>query len=268
MRSQFLASLFILPTYASQLPPVFSDFFDSLPANETSSGLLGHELIKRDGNCPTNYNSCSTLAKNLGGACCTAGSVCSLDRARNVACCPIGASCTGTIIVGTATGTTGVFLGASTVTSVSATTTSGSAATPTITAGSVTYVTNQYFPFPIIPTTYSNSAACNSAYEACTSNYAACTANLAGTGFGVTIVAPNGGGVTVAPTVAQVAAASATSICSSLSQQACYGIQSDSCAVFGGGSFSAGSTGAAGRTGSGRGCVAMGVVAMGIAGMV
>jgi len=49
----------------------------------------------------------------------------------------------------------------------------------------------------------------------------------------VTIVAPDGGGVTVAPTATSLGTASATSICSSLSAQACFNLQSSNCAAFG-----------------------------------
>jgi hypothetical protein len=98
----------------------------------------------------------------------------------------------------------------------------------------VTYLTNQYFPFPIIATNYPNSAACNVAYEACQTNFAACTANLqGGGGFGVTVVAPNGGGVTVNPTAQNLGQPAASSICRSLSGAACYNIGSGDCAAFG-----------------------------------
>jgi hypothetical protein len=136
--------------------------------------------------------------------------------------------------------TTGV-LGTGTATT---TTTTNTDATIT---GTASYVSNTYFPFPIIPTTYVNSAACNSAFSACQANYAACTNDLQGNTFGVTIVAPNGAGVTVAPTAQNLGEASATSICNSLSSEACFGIGSGSCAVFGtatttGGSFIVGGT--------------------------
>lgn len=156
-------------------------------------------------------------------------------------CCPTGATCTGTIGLQTATTTGIAVLGTGTATT---TTTTSSGATITATPS---YVSNTYFPFPIIPVSYINSAACISAYSACQSNYAACTNDLQGNTFGVTIVAPNGAGVTVAPTAQNLGVASATSICSSLSSEACYNISSDSCAVFGtatttGGTFVVGTT--------------------------
>jgi hypothetical protein len=224
-------SLFLLPISALQIPSIISPFYEPrlddslLISNETLVPLPENELRKRDGNCPVNHNSCSTLAKADGGACCIAGSTCTLDHARNIACCPIGATCTGTIQIATATITSagGVTFGATTTTS--------TAATATIT-GSASYVTNPYFPFPYITTSWTNSAACVSAYSNCQTNYAACTVDLqGGGGNGVTIVAP-GGGTTVAATAVNLGIASATSICSSLSLVACHGLVTQNCAQF------------------------------------
>ena len=240
-------SLFLLPISALQIPSIFAPFYEPhldnslLISNETIIHSSENELRKRDGNCPVNYNSCSTLAKADAGACCTSGSICTLDHARNIACCPIGATCTGTIQIATGTTTTtgtgsgGFVFGTSTTTSTSpntATTTTSSVATATIT-GTVSYVNNAYFPFPYIPTTYANSADCNSAYNDCQTNYAACTVDLqGGGGNGVTIVAP-GGGTTVAVTTTNLGLASVTSICSSLSKAACYGLVTQNCPQFG-----------------------------------
>ncbi|TVY81577.1 hypothetical protein LSUE1_G003404 [Lachnellula suecica] len=274
-------SLFLLPIAALQLPSVFAPFYEPslLISNETLLVDESHELLKRDGSCPANYGSCSTLNAKYGGACCTAGSICTTDKAKNIACCPTGASCTGTLTQAasaTTTGSgTGIVLGGTTGTgSTTTATTTTTGATATI-PGAASYVTNQYFPFPIIATSYSNSAACNSAFQACQTNYAACTADLAGggSGFAVTIVAP-AGGVTVSPTIQSLGAASATSICSSLSSEACYNIQSSNCAQFGdgsGGSFVVSSTknAAARQT---VGCMAaagmMAGVGLGIAGQM
>ena len=262
MRPQLLIPLFLLSASAIQVPSLFADFYEPQVANETS---VRNELHKRDGSCPVNFNSCTTLGKKLGGACCTVGSYCTTDRSNNIACCLEGATCTGSLTLASGTAGGPVLGGGATLPPVSATTTSNP--TATITDGaSVSYVANAYFPFPYIPTTYANSAACNSAYNACQSNYAACTANLAGNGFGVTVIAPGGGGVTVAPTAVAVGAASATSICSSLSGQACFSIASDSCAVFGGGSFSnGGDTSAAARPNANMGFFAAAAMVLGIA---
>lgn len=240
MRIFSCISLFAIPISALQIPSIFASFYEPylrddslLISNETS--IESHDLLKRDANCPVNYDSCTTLAADDGGACCVAGSTCTRDAAGNIACCPIGATCTGqlTQATGTTSGGGGVF-------GASATTTASQAAAVTTTSGTASVVSNAYFPFPYIPTTYVNSVACNSAYSACQANFAACTNDLAGNGFGVTVVAPNGGGVTVAPTVAAVGSASAASICSSLSQQACYGIQSSNCPPFGSGTTTGG----------------------------
>lgn len=259
--------LLSLPISAVRIPSITAAFYeafleDHLLANISTIGN-NRELVKRQaGGCPARFNPCA--GNGYGGACCTSGSICTTDVARNVACCPNGATCTGTVLAGAPVSTTqsgGVFG-----------TTSTNA--PTITTGPVAIVTNPYFPFPIIATSYSNSAACNSAFEACQSNYAACTANLqGGGGFGVTVVAPQGG-VTVAPTAQNLGPASATSVCSSLSRQACYGIVSENCAQFGqgtGGSFVVNPTGnpAARQT---LGCFAtagmMAGVGLGIAGQM
>lgn len=239
-------SLFLLPTHALQIPSIFAPFYTPyteslLLSNETLSSEL--ELLKRDGNCPADFNSCSKFQNNA-AACCTVGSFCTTDPAKNIACCPTGATCTGSVAIATGT-TTGTGGGGAVF---GATTTTSTGATPTITnAAQVSYVQNGFFPFPYIPTTYSNSAACNSAFNDCQSNYAACTGALAGnggSGFGVTIVAPNGG-VTAAPTIQSLGVASATSVCSSLSSAGCYGIVSANCAQFGSGTgdaFIAGNT--------------------------
>lgn len=185
----------------------------------------GHnDLRKRDGGCPGNYNSCSTLSANYAAACCATQAICSLDSNSQVACCTIGATCTGTISVGGAAATTaGV---------VSTTTTTTGTGTATITSGP-SFVQNSYFPFPIIPTSYANSAACVSAYDICSSNYALCTADLQGVSQAeITINAPNGG-TTVVASATNLGLASATSICSSLSSVACYNLATSDCAEFG-----------------------------------
>jgi len=273
MRPIYFLSLFLLRVSALQIPAIIAEFYaplDALLLNETSIPQdRSLELLKRDGNCPANHNSCSTLAKADAGACCTAGTFCTLDSSKNIACCPSGAKCTGTVTLG-ATGTTaggGAVFGATTTSNAAAFTTTSGAAAATIT-GTASYVQNSYFPFPYIPTDYVNSAACNTAFSACQSNYAACTNDLMGNSFGVTVVAPNGAGVTVAPTLANVGIASATSICSSLSSVGCYNIQSGNCAQFGSGTASGGTFVVADSTGGGArptmGCIAAAGVMAGL----
>ncbi|KAI9644948.1 hypothetical protein NHQ30_006983 [Ciborinia camelliae] len=237
-QSSFLAFSLLATTTAHQIPSLLSPpspFYAPLPLNldiSSGSSLTSNEtlhpstspasskpkleLLKRDGNCPVNYNSCSTLKAAYGGACCPRSATCSTDASHNIACCATGASCTGTVTTPTATSS-------STPASVSATVTGA-------------FVSNAYFPFPILPTTYVNSAACTSATDSCAKNYAICTVDLeGGMGGGITVSAPNGG-VTVAPTTLSggyLAAASAVSICQSLSSVACAAVESAGCAQFG-----------------------------------
>jgi hypothetical protein len=260
MRNLAALTALLLPISALQISPA-SDFLE--PYTETHVTILSTnkisipaELKRQLPGCPAQFNRCT--ANGYGGACCTQGSFCTTDANRNIACCPNGATCTGTIGGGAAN--TNSF--------------GAPATTP-----SATVLPNAYFPFPIIPTTYpGGSAACEQALTACQNNYAACTQILTGGGggggFGVTIFAPNGGGVTQAASVNNLAPAQATSVCQSLSQQACHGLTNEAqCAQFGAGdgSFVAGPTGNyAARATAAVGCVA-GMVAglgLGIAGQM
>lgn len=166
----------------------------SSPARDDAS----HDLLRRQNSCPSNYNSCSNLGSNGAGACCESDQICTTDRAQNVACCTTSSLCTGTIT-----------------------------ALPT-----PSYVSNEYnFPFPYIQTTFRDIRDCSSAYSACTSYYDTCTSALDGEAaetFAVTIVAPNGAGVTMAPT-SSLGSSSASSICRSLSSVGCRNLQSSSC---------------------------------------
>ncbi|KAI6713456.1 hypothetical protein JHW43_004058 [Diplocarpon mali] len=284
-------SLLLVPASGLQISSILAPFYEPYTekpiqlSNESSSSE--HEFLKRDGNCPANFNSCSTFRDSAGGACCTAGSFCTTDRSDNIACCPTGASCTGSLDIATARPAGGGVLGGGTVAAGTTTTTTTGGTTGTSTnpaatiTGTVSYVANDFFPFPYIPVSYVNSAACNSAYNDCQTNYAACTFALGGggsgnAGFGVTIVAPNGG-VTATPTIQNLGLASATSLCSSLSSVGCYNIVSTNCAQFGTGteiSFVTGTTdnGAARPTAAVKGCYAaagvMAGVGLGIAGQL
>lgn len=118
---------------------------------------------------------------------------------------------------------------------------------------------NSYFSFPYLASTsFPNAAACTSAASACAADYAACTADLgSGSGssasaYGVTIVVPGGGGITVAPTQAagSLGAAAVSSVCGSLSRAACFGLQSSVCSqsgTAGGTGFYVGTQNAAAR---------------------
>jgi hypothetical protein len=290
MRSSIFPTLAFLVLGATSHPSDFSPFYPavsdsvdlSTSSNDTISPLeSAEELFRRAGNCPSNYNSCSTLAAGDAGACCTAGSVCSWDSNNVVACCPTGAYCTGTISLPTAVSTTtsgAIIIAGSTTTTtgVSSTTTTGSSTAGVITAtgtGTVTYVPNVYFSWPYLPTSYVNAAACTSAYSVCQTEYAACTQDLQGGSFAVTIDSPNGG-VTVGGGTGtySLGAAQATSVCKSLSQEACWGIQTSNCAQFGSGTDTT-TTATATTTGSfiigneavrGRGCLGAVVAGVGM----
>ncbi|KAI0828394.1 hypothetical protein F5Y06DRAFT_224677 [Hypoxylon sp. FL0890] len=155
----------------------------------------------RDITCPSNYFSCEDRGAAFAGTCCENGQLCALDAHSSAACCPSTATCTGVA--------------------------------PTGTTASISFVSNTYFSFPYIPTSFANSVACTSALNQCASNYQACVTDLAATAgavYGVTIVVPGGGGTTVAATQGTaLPAATATSVCSSLSSVACYNLQSSQC---------------------------------------
>lgn len=231
------------------------------------------ELFRRQtNNCPIGYNSCSNLGQ--AGVCCSVTAICSADAANHVACCPTGASCTGTIgATGTATGTAaggGFIFGSSTTSALStssrpSTTTAGAQ----ITAPPASTVANAFFPFLYIPTTFQNAATCSSYYTSCQSEYSSCTASLGGGAANGVTVGGIGGGVTVQ---GATATASAASICSSLYNQGCYNLQLSNCPQFG--TAAATGTGVVvGTSDARRGCerLAYGVgvgVAVGLAGQV
>ena len=214
------------------------------------------ELLKRQGNsCANNYYACNNL--NAPGLCCPRTAICSADRNNVVACCPQGAACTGTL----SASVTDAVTASTTVPFAIASTTSGPfVQATTANAGSPgSTVNNAFYPFPYIATTYTNAAACSSAYTRCQSDAASCTNALMGGAQGVTISAPNGGAtITAVPSLGQ---ASASSICSSLSQEACYGLQVAACQAFDG------SGNAAPTRGCGGLAVGMGV-ALGVAGQL
>jgi len=232
MRSSALYSIAFLlssaiPTTSEHLPflsPYFEPSFDSIADTQ-------NELKKRQNNCPSGANPCSNLGNP--GACCTSNTDCQLDQAGHVACCPNGASCTGTINAGTVS----AILGGNTasLTQVTASSTNGfivpastTQANPQLTAAGgsgVSTVPNAFFPFVYLPATYSNAAACSSYYSSCQSEYASCTASLGGGVNGVT-VSGAGVGITVQ---GSTPTAQPQSVCSSLSSQACSGLQLSNC---------------------------------------
>lgn len=97
----------------------------------------------------------------------------------------------------------------------------------------ISYVNNDYFSFPYAMTSFGNSAACASAIDACSENFDICTDLLGdgGDGLAVTIEVPGGGGVTVTDG-ANNAGTSGSSICSSLSSEACTHLAATPCEAY------------------------------------
>ncbi|MCJ1367380.1 hypothetical protein MMC16_006513 [Acarospora aff. strigata] len=204
-----------IPEGSSFLQPVFAVSYEDV-------FQVLNDLGKRQNNCPVGANSCSNLGD--AGACCTSNTNCQLDQAGRVACCPIGALCTGTINVGI--NTAGSSQTTATSSNVFIVPTSTTAGNPQVTGAST--IQNAFFPFVAVPATYSNAAACSAYYSSCQGQYNLCTASLGGVN-GVT-VSGAGVGITVpgaTPTV------QAQSICSSLSSQACSALQLGNCNTFG-----------------------------------
>ncbi|KAJ5482680.1 hypothetical protein N7539_006126 [Penicillium diatomitis] len=206
------------PSVTSTETAAFSEPY-TVESNRRAFEVL--QLLKRAGNnCPWGYTPCTSEGNS--NACCRPDTNCSVDAANNIACCPTGAVCTGTLTgASTATQTGSSFMfphGATATTTSSTTAPHGAAVTGSIVAGA--------YPFVYVPTTFPNSAVCSSYYSLCQSEYTQCTANLMGR-YGVTVGGVGGAGVTVE---AVTATSQATSICSSLSQQACHGLQLNYCA--------------------------------------
>jgi hypothetical protein len=194
------------------------------PNNDTTAVDSIAELLKRQNVCGNKQYQCS----NAPSVCCPRTAICSADRNNVVGCCPQGAACTGTL----GASATGAVTASTTSPFVSASTTSGPFVQQTEPASGASTVSNAFYPFPYIATTYTNAAACSSAYTRCQSDAASCTNALIGGAQGVTISAPNGGATITA--VPSIGTQSASSICSSLSQEACYGLQVEACRSFGG----------------------------------
>ncbi|KEF52796.1 uncharacterized protein A1O9_11213 [Exophiala aquamarina CBS 119918] len=223
---------------ATAIADRYAPFLDSL------FGLSNDALlIKRQNNCQSGYINCGNLGAS--DVCCSQGSNCALDQAGNIACCPSGAVCTGTIrgtrtdsvTSGSASGTnaassTTAFVLGGTTTS---TTSQGTTAQPTGVAGGGSTVPNNFFPFIYIPTSYANAALCTSAFSSCQTASTSCFVALAGQN-GVT-VSGFGGGITVQGASGTILS-TASSICSSLSAEGCYNLQESQCAGFGTGAGS------------------------------
>ncbi|KAF2274555.1 uncharacterized protein EI97DRAFT_468733 [Westerdykella ornata] len=272
---RLLSAAFLLFTIASAAPDFVVDFTQpqaGTPAvdNDTIADDGSLELVKRQNNCRNGYSPCINL--NAPGLCCEIGDVCSRDAANNVACCPANSACTGTIRpvvpTGTPTSASSFVAGTTQTTSsfVLATTTTGTSNSFVQSSAAGSYVRsmvpNTFYPFPYIPTTYINAAACSQAYTSCQADAMSCTSALANGVPGVTVSAPNGGATITA--IASLGPERAAAVCASLSSQACSGLIVEACARFGDGAGSAGGarTLCGGMYGVGAG------VAVGIAGQL
>jgi hypothetical protein len=230
----------------SQRSPLFANLF-----SHNASPLVR----RQNDNCQNNGVSCSSLGDDADGICCPEDTICARDAAGNVGCCPYNAACTGVVSGGSSQATTGsatasatgggsgggIVLGGSTTTFTS----TGAIQTPagssiqlpsTGVAGGGSTVAAAGFTFTYIPTSYANAQLCETAYSYCQSQSSACAASLGGVN-GVT-VGGMAGGITVSAQATSVT--NAASVCSSLSSQACYGIQEDTCNSLNGGSTQTG----------------------------
>jgi len=209
--------LFSIPLLAQAIGSSNTLPFFSSPLDRSDLVHKASELVRRQITCPAGYNSCA--AQGNREACCQPGTFCTHDAANHIACCPSGATCTG-VLSGTGTpGPTGTgFMfpqpGPTTTTS------------PTVTGSTVP---GAPFPFTYISTTFPNQAACSAAYSGCVQQFSSCTSVLGGIN-GVTVSGGGGFGTTVAGVAPT---GNPQSICSSLSAQACYGLQAGYCTAFG-----------------------------------
>lgn len=256
MRNAIIYVFTLLITLAVASPDAFSPFFTPLLQEffgQTNDTNETPDLLRRQSNvCPSGYSNCAGLGAP--GLCCSVNSNCSPDTAGHVACCPRGAVCTGTI---GAINTGGATATPSTTTATAATTTNNglvfasTATTSTTIPGLITSTTgggqfiiataasssgsytrstvpNSYYPFTYVPLTYSDTAACSSAYSSCQTAVASCATALGGGSYGITVAAPNGG-VTVSEVTTKLPASEASAVCASLSSEACGGLRVESC---------------------------------------
>ena len=220
---------------SSFLPHIFANAVGYSPFSNPFFGVADDSLlVKRQNNCKSGYDSCSNFGAQ--DACCPPGTSCQLDDAGRVACCSSQAYCTGTVGAtgganptpspSSGTSTTGFVLGGSTTTT--------AYQPPSLTTGvqgGGSTVINTYYPFVYIPTSYANAELCLSGYSQCQAESTACFQSLAGVN-GVTV-----SGVGFGTTVQGATGASsrvASSVCSSLSQAACYNLQTETCNRFAG----------------------------------
>ncbi|KAL2828924.1 hypothetical protein BDW59DRAFT_142514 [Aspergillus cavernicola] len=218
--SGWIATTFLASTVLSIESIPFAHPLTASPeTNRRAYNIL--QLLKRDGNCPSGYSACDDLGNS--DICCQTDSICTSDEENHIACCPSGASCTGTL-----TGSnSGSF---SFPTSDATATATDGDDEPTITGSTISGA----YPFVVVPTSFSDADVCSSYYDRCESDYTQCITQLGG-GYGVTVT---GGG---ADFTQDGGATGAVATCSILSQSACHGLNLGVCGNYEGGTDGAGS---------------------------
>ncbi|KAK3704297.1 hypothetical protein LTR37_013971 [Vermiconidia calcicola] len=153
---RLLTTFYLLPptlTTALNLPNLniqsFASAFSIGPDDYFSPNNTDHELLKRQysNTCPESFNDCANLGQP--GLCCASAAVCSADAAGRVACCPIGAACSGTagpVVTEGAVNTIGGLMN-------SGSTTGAGSATTTTSSFVFAQTTSQTTQFGLLPTT-------------------------------------------------------------------------------------------------------------------
>ena len=226
-----------LADYAPYSPPLLFD-------NSVSA-----HFIRRSDKCATSCGS---------NICCGKKAACALDSNGNVACCPFNSVCTGTVAAGAQPTAVPLAVG------VPSAPAPGSGISHAISGTST--LSNQYYPFPVMATTFKDAAECTTSFSSCQAESAKCTGFVEGGGGGAAY------GVTVSAQASQITeqvampASSAESICSSLSQEACNGLQISQCSTLGGAkATSSGGTFVAGEQSNAGAVPTKCVIGMGIA---
>ncbi|KAF2842474.1 hypothetical protein M501DRAFT_1055172 [Patellaria atrata CBS 101060] len=86
------------PHLAPFQPAIHEVSLPDLDSRSPNPNLNGNPLalLRRQSNeCPSGYNSCAQIGAV--GFCCRDSTLCSPDQAGQIACCPEGAACTGTV---------------------------------------------------------------------------------------------------------------------------------------------------------------------------
>ena len=131
-------------------------FFAPVLDQFSSFSLFGRDglPLKSRQSCPEQYHACTNL--DASGLCCISGTQCQWDRSGQVACCPTGAICTGTV--------TGIASPTNILTS------------RTVSPIATDITVHQYY--ATSSASFSNIPSCTAAFGDCQSNFAKCTAAL------------------------------------------------------------------------------------------